>query len=355
MRDLIKFLPVNCGDAIRIIQKSSKNKTEGNILIDSGYVGTFNILYDGIEDIIKNNGKIDLWILTHLDADHINGAFEFLRDDKIKNKDKLIREFWFNFVNPFRVDTASDKVSLSVGIKLRDLLKVNRVNKIDNKIINTRNTIRINGRSITILSPDTKTYKELEEYWTKEESKYKKVNLTTKCADSESLDKKSILELAGYPDQKEPKKRDLANRSSIAFIYKCGNSRVLFLGDSMPSIVITSLKRLGYTKKNRLKVKYVKLSHHGSRMNFSKELLEYVDCDNFIISADGVNTHGIPDKEVFAKIILHSRRDFKRKLRFYFNHDDMRFRKMFSIDDNNLKRYNVKMCYLEKKTLKLKL
>ena len=42
-----------------------------------------------------------------------------------------------------------------------------------------------------------------------------------------------------------------------------------------------------------LKIDYVKVSHHGSKANTNDELLSLLDCNNFIISANGRH-HGLP-------------------------------------------------------------
>lgn len=355
MKSVIKVFPVNCGDAIRIIQKNNKGKTIGNILIDSGYIGTYGNLKEGICDTINNKSKIDLWILTHLDADHINGAVEFLRDKEINNKGKLIRKLWFNFFSPFEIQQANDFVSLAKGIALRELLKGSKI-EFSNKIIASNKKIKVNNASLTILSPDKETYQELKEYWEDEEKNYRKVEVESYSANKSELDKKSIKDLAELPDPKISLKKDLTNRSSIAFLYETNREKVLFLGDAIPSVIVESLINLGYSKTNRLKVKYIKLSHHGSRANYNTSLLDYVDCNEFIISANGLNSHGIPDKEVLAKIILHPRRDFKKKIKFHFNYADKRFKNMFEVDFDEISKYNFDTLFPKNdKTLKLKL
>ena len=76
------------------------------------------------------------------------------------------------------------------------------------------------------------------------------------------------------------------------------------MGDAHPSIVIESLKALGYSTHNPLRIDYIKVSHHGSKGNTNEELLTLIDCNNFIISANG-NHHGLPNKKTFARIIKH--------------------------------------------------
>ncbi|OJV54280.1 MAG: hypothetical protein BGO31_13095 [Bacteroidetes bacterium 43-16] len=353
MKGVIKVFPVNCGDAIRIIQKNGSGKTIGNILIDSGYIGTYKVLKEGIGDIIEKKSKIDLWVLTHLDADHINGAVKFLTDSEIQNGEIVIKKLWFNFSDSFRVHNSNGYVSFGKGIKLKkDMQKLNI--PFNNEIIAGPKKYIINNAKLTILSPDPKTYKELMKLWEIEEKKYDLIH-NSSFAGRKDYDWMKIKELSNAKDVKLSATLDLANRSSIAFIYEVYRTKVLFLGDAMPQIIIESLKSLGYSKKKRLKIKYLKLAHHGSRANYNRELLDYIDCNEFIISADGNNVHGIPDKEVLAKIILHPKRNFKKKMKFYFNYADDRFLEMFKVDEAERMKYNFETIFPRKgKVLKLK-
>ena len=75
----------------------------------------------------------------------------------------------------------------------------------------------------------------------------------------------------------------IPNRSSISFILEYKKQKVLFLGDTVPSLIIRKLKQL---KKNGTHLFFdaIKIAHHGSNKNTNQELLELVDSENFIIS-----------------------------------------------------------------------
>ncbi len=70
---------------------------------------------------------------------------------------------------------------------------------------------------------------------------------------------------------------------------------------------------------NKIKADYVKVSHHGSINNTSCELLDLIDCDNYIISTNGYR-HKHPDRETVARIIHHKGRDYSNKRILYFNY-----------------------------------
>ncbi|BAF71688.1 hypothetical protein [Sulfurovum sp. NBC37-1] len=122
--------------------------------------------------------------------------------------------------------------------------------------------------------------------------------------------------------------KSLPNGSSIAFILEIGDKKILFLGDSHPSVIIDGLKELRYSNRNKLEIDFMKVSHHGSKANTSNELLEIIKCDKFIISTDG-SKHGLPNKETLARIInKHS------GCKIYFTYPDL-IKKIFSEKELN--------------------
>src|SRR5690606_38146377 len=96
---------------------------------------------------------------------------------------------------------------------------------------------------------------------------------------------------------------------SIAFILETFDVRILALADSHPYVIEKSLEKAGFSKSNKLKVDVVKVSHHGSKNNTTCDLLDIIDCNDFIISTNGgSSTHTHPDREVIARIIYHPER-----------------------------------------------
>lgn len=99
---------------------------------------------------------------------------------------------------------------------------------------------------------------------------------------------------------------------------------ILFLGDAHPKFLEQSLSSKGYSKHNKLKVDFVKISHHGSKNNTTNNLLDMIDCDNFVISTNGGNSfHTHPDRETIARIIHHPERitsKYCKKRKIYLNY-----------------------------------
>lgn len=320
----IKFLKANNGDSIHI---SSGNK---NILIDTGTGATYLSKPNGrlqhgelkslINDLQSKNEKIDLLVITHWDDDHIGGVLKWFKED-LDSAKSMIKHVWFNsglLINQYfqSNSAAGDKTiiyseynpntSIQQGITFEKYLLENNMSY---SLIKT-NTEGINNIfdkvKFTLLSPIDK---ELEKLLTKWESEYNPYT----SASNKDYDK-SFEELLLNEFQEDTA---FHNGSSIAFILEIENKKMLFLGDAHPSVVVDSLTKSCYSKKNKLKIDLMKVSHHGSKANTSDELLDIIECDNFVISTDG-SKHGLPNKETIARIINKNENS-----KIYFNYPEL--------------------------------
>ena len=107
------------------------------------------------------------------------------------------------------------------------------------------------------------------------------------------------------------------NGSSISFIIEYKNTKLLFLADSHPSVIIESLKKHYKQEEFPLQFELIKISHHGSKNNTSVELLNYIDSDKFVFSTNGL-IHNHPDNETIARIVCRKTK-FTRNLYFNYN------------------------------------
>lgn len=114
---------------------------------------------------------------------------------------------------------------------------------------------------------------------------------------------------------------DILNSSSIAFLAEYKNKKILMLGDAHPEIVSAQLKLLlGKQGIKKIDVDIVKISHHGSKHNTTKELLGLINCNRFIISTDGSRPYNHPDTETISKIIMNAIENKSSKVYLYFNY-----------------------------------
>ncbi|RBW68220.1 ComEC/Rec2 family competence protein [Bacillus taeanensis] len=332
MSIFVKMLPAANGDCFLIKIKDQKDR---NILIDGGKgIVCHHQLKEEFKELKDNNSNIDLLILTHIDDDHISGIIRLYQDEKIDKS--IIKDVWFNsgeIISNYLKDNCgkgsrgivitpiSRKMSVRQGMTLEKEIEKN--NHWSKDVVISDQIKEIGDMKIKVLSPDLETINDLNDKWEREllrlrkqKSKERKMSFITDYH-------KSILELNELSFQEDT---SIFNKSSIAILLEYERHSLLMLGDSHPSIIISSLKNLGYSESNKLKVDLVKVSHHGSKRNTNTELLNMLDCTNYLISTDG-SKHGLPNKESLAKIIC----TMNQPINFYFNYSNMR--KIFSQEE----------------------
>lgn len=110
------------------------------------------------------------------------------------------------------------------------------------------------------------------------------------------------------------------NRSSIAFVWELVNKKILLLGDAASDVVKEGI--LAYKIKNQIPFNEqiifdaIKVSHHGSDANLSKELLKHIDSQNWIFCG---STSSAPHLHTIANIIYQPLPDSIFKRRLFFN------------------------------------
>ncbi|MGG0033335.1 MBL fold metallo-hydrolase [Priestia megaterium] len=315
----LKVFPANHGDSFLISFKEDSNFR--NILIDGGTgKQSYRQLKEEFKKVKASNQVIDLLIVTHCDDDHIKGIIDIFQDSSVDKT--IIKEVWFNSGQliakrledpiektdreiPLTMNN-SKKKSINQGITFEKELE--RLGCWSQTLIMSLLQQEIGNAKITVLSPDLTKLRKLNKAWEVEIDKRKQKSA------SKTDYSIPIEELLRNPFQEDDR---LANGSSIAFILEYKDYQILMLGDSHPSVVEYSLRELGYSEVNKLKVDIVKVSHHGSKYNTSESLLKIIDCKDFIVSTDG-KRHGLPNKECFARIL--STRQNEGRTTFYFNY-----------------------------------
>lgn len=319
----IKVLPAGCGDCILI--SFGEQKDIKNILIDGG-AGTVydDVLRNEIVKIRSEKQKIDLLIVTHTDTDHIGGIIKFIEDESLND---CIKEVWFNSWTNFEgkpVKLSHDTQEISAGSAKTLENKLLKMNIWQNKLIAQGISRKYNKAKITVVSPNQDSLEALRGY------------LKSEFPISESDDRKKEIEILQRRDFKENKA--IPNASSIAFVFEYKSKKILFTGDSFPSIVLEGLERMKFIDNKKVKFDYVKLSHHASKYNTSDEFLKNIECNNYIVTTMGCN--GKPNKETFARILK-----YHQPLNLFFNHKTKKTTDIFlHKDDVN---YQITQTYLE--------
>jgi beta-lactamase superfamily II metal-dependent hydrolase len=185
------------------------------------------------------------------------------------------------------------------------------------------------GINLTILSPDENKLNKLISKWKTEEVKIVKREMSGKKSSKENDYKKKIADFDLDVFNEDTSEE---NGSCIALMVCHKEANLLLLSDSHPSVVTASLKKMGYGGTKRLAIDYMQIAHHGSKFNTNDDLLQCIDCRNYIISADGLNTNNLPNKETIARII---RRNPNRNLNFFITQKNNFTSSIFKVDEYN--------------------
>lgn len=319
MKIKIKVFPANHGDSFLIT--INEEYSVKNILVDGGTgKESYRQLKDELQRISDEDQVIDLLIITHCDDDHIKGIIDIFEDSTIDKK--IIKKVWFNSGSlleerleetiigsdrdiPLILNNSKEK-SVKQGITLEKELE--RLECWDKTLIMGLLEEYVGEAKITVLSPNMLGLKKLNKAWEYEKNKIKEMSSVNT---DYSIPMEVLLKNKFQEDDRVP------NGSSIGFILEHGEEKILMLGDSHPSVVEESLKKLGYSSTFKLKVDVLKVSHHGSKFNTSISLLNIIDCQNFIISTNG-RRHGLPNKECLARIIATRKKG--ECTNFHFNY-----------------------------------
>ena len=329
---IIHMLRAHNGDAYIIQHKDSKEK-KYNLIIDGGTAGSYKGELKRLFETVNEEG-IDAVFLTHADDDHIGGILKFFSQTRKLN----VRKVYYNSAwllackfgieevgkNELLLDMSDVNHSYRQAVSFEDILCKKGINKNAQLIYDDVSDIKIGDIELKILSPTLDQLEKLSRQWERENYS------ETDNGGMQSDHKKKIRELW---DNKEQLVNTITNDSSIAFLLKYKQDTILFMGDANPETIRKALIKRGYSIENKIRLSFMKVSHHGSRHNITAGLLQLIICNKYLISTNGTR-HGHPDKETLAKIIRN--RNNKDKIYFYFNYEygDI-------ITEEEMKEYNV--------------
>ncbi|PWD91034.1 AVAST type 1 anti-phage system MBL fold metallo-hydrolase Avs1a [Ignatzschineria cameli] len=374
----IKMIPASHGDAFFI---SIPNQAF-NILVDTGIKSTYdNFIKQQLKSLKDRGELLNVLIITHIDSDHIGGSLSLLKDNKSSTESKIIEinDIWHNSYRHIQssmlkapdlrykqrnqnilkkiemlglqseesttIDGCSKSISAEQGSSLASMIQHGKYNW--NKyfdgnavMIENKRTVQLTSEiELILLSPNQQKLDDLKSFWFRElrrkgylgkedkdlfyddafefsmaideglEEKESKP-ISIEDLDIEQLSNKDFIEDNRYP-----------NGSSIAFILSYKGKKVLFLGDSHPTVIEESLREL-YPDLKSIWFDAIKVSHHGSKGNTSPSLLNLIDSGKYIISTNS-KSFNHPDLETLARII---NRTTEKTRYLYFNYEHEAYR-----------------------------
>jgi glyoxylase-like metal-dependent hydrolase (beta-lactamase superfamily II) len=328
----IEMLPANEGDCLWIEYGDANNPRR--MVIDAGRKEGYRTLADRLAGLSK---PVDLFVMTHIDDDHIFGAVPLFADERFNSA--FCKDTWYNgythLDSTIARRPAKDQLGplngeIFAGLLLREKFPWNEAFDEGATIVVPETgklpAVKLtDDMTLTLLSPTWKSLTALKHFWEKEldgldpgdaegalEIFANKPALQPDVLGA-LIDVEDLIERPYKADTKEP------NGSSIAFLAEHDGQAVLFTGDAHPPILEQSIARLLQERgQTVLPLNAFKISHHGSKNNTSSELLKLLDCRRFLISTNG-SRHGHPDQEAIARI-LYRNYENSEPTELYFNY-----------------------------------
>jgi beta-lactamase superfamily II metal-dependent hydrolase len=319
------MLPAGHGDSLLV--SYGEPGSPHYVLIDGGPYYAYrnkqfverNTLSARVKRLVDVGGRLELMVITHVDADHIEAAVRLLGN---RPSGLDIQDVWFNAWKHL-TPSPDDLLGPVQGEMLSALIQRegspwnaafgSQAIAVKSGEVSPPVTLP-GGLQLTLLSPTPVELAALRGTW---EEELRKEGLDP---DSPEEALARLMESRLKPDDllgeqrpdvdmlaEEPFESDDSptNGSSIAFIAEFEGKRCLFAGDAHPSVLEASVRTLlDEQGESRLHLDAFKISHHGSKGNLSPDLLELLACERYLISTNG-SYFDHPDEEAIARIVAH--------------------------------------------------
>lgn len=352
----IEMLKAAWGDCLWIEYGDRANPFR--ILIDGGITSTYESIKKRVLKLPEGKRHIDLFVITHIDEDHIAGSVKLL--GRLNELGLTFGDIWFNgyeHMEKMKEELSAEENDRLGGLHgeflsaLIEARKLNWNNAFDGGPVMVRDEGELPVRklpgqmNLTILSPTRKNLIDLIPEWNnnlKDTPIKNDRSLDTVLAVldqraalrpeddfDDRLGRRVAIEINNDEDIKKAEQLSYSedkakpNGSSIAFLMEYKDpedgleKKCLMTGDAFPSVIKKSLERLPSYDGSKLKIDLLKLSHHGSRNNTSVDLLKLLNCTHYCFSSSGKKFYH-PDKETVARVLIHGRG--RRKPQLYFNY-----------------------------------
>jgi beta-lactamase superfamily II metal-dependent hydrolase len=292
------------GDCL-ILEYGTKAKPRFT-LIDGGPPRNFEAnLATVLRQTVQNKGPLDLTVLSHVDNDHIVGLVDYFAElqagatDLPRPKD-LWHNSWGRAIDPQGViaprmlalmtlnraaamPMATNAVrGISEGNALRTKAKLvgipinDAFSQGDLITVGTAKTVSLGNLKLQVVGPTQKNLDRLRKDW---------MAWIDKHEDEVGTDDVMIMANSD---------RSVPNLSSIMLLAEADEKTILLTGDGRSDHLLDGLEEAGLLDAGgKLHVDILKLAHHGSERDVTREFFELVTADIYVASANGRD--GNPD------------------------------------------------------------
>ncbi|MBR1177097.1 hypothetical protein JQ617_24305 [Bradyrhizobium sp. KB893862 SZCCT0404] len=310
----LEMLPAREGDCL--ILSWGEADSPYRLLIDAGRESTSEAVLAYVEEHGGAKDMFELFIVTHIDRDHIEGAVALLRSERFR---PLVKQIWFN--DRGDLDYAPPEPGFETygaldGERLAALIAEHQIaNNLDFRpapVAVRQEELPVvelpGGLTLTVLSPDQQQLADLAKPW--EDTLREAPPGWEEYGETEPID---VAFLASRPFKSDKAK---PNGSSIAVVAAYKKRTILLTGDAHVGRLLASLALYKEMHPEHEGFALVKASHHGSRGNISNELVAAAQCSCWAISTNGAQ-YKHPDREAIARIIAGA----PDTVKLFFNYD----------------------------------
>jgi len=300
----IEALPAEYGDSIWIEYGSARRPRR--ILVDCGTQAVYReALRSRIESLKPQDRHFELFVVTHVDVDHIGGAVDLLAESR--RLGVTFGDIWFNGYRHLAAGRRGPLQGEDLTAHIEGMALPWNASFGGGPVVVPESaalpTVELaGGMRLTVLSPMPAQLAGLLPEWEKAcraaglvpGSGRRRLRHRVRALLSRAME--SIDALA---DRRFVSDSARPNGSSIALLAEYRGRRVVLAADALAPVLVSSLRRL--TGGGALRVDAFKLPHHGSRNNTNIELVRAVACPHWIVSTNG-KLFQHPDRECIARV-----------------------------------------------------
>lgn len=308
----VEMLPAENGDCL-LVEYGDPARPH-RVLVDCGAPSIAPVV---AERLARDGRPLELFVLTHIDADHISGVLPLFGGTGPR---PVVHDIWFNG----RDQLDAPFLGVKQGEAFSELLERLKLpwNRAATAAGATRpapivlppdGTLPVftlpGGLTLTLLSPGIDELHRLARHWDAElaELKSPAPALLGRKQPPPPVTDLAAFDVAALAAKGPARDPSVANGSSIAFLAEFDGRSILLTGDAHAEVLARSIRGLQRSRGRdgqRLAVSALKLSHHGSANATTQELLELLDCRQYLVSSNGKMFYH-PDREAIARVIVH--------------------------------------------------
>lgn len=305
----IEVLPARLGDAL-LVECLREQQPPWRMLVDGGPPDTWPLL----EARLRDDPRIDVAVITHIDSDHIGGMIPYLTSPLAAS----IGDVWFNgrthlpdlpgtrsvaqgesvvsaLLGPgggLTAGAAGSALPWNVAFGGGPLDTGDEAGFVEVSVPD--------GPRITLLSPTTKRLLALATAW------YDAVDDATRGADEPGPPDVPVPlgDLTALAAEATTKDGSVPNGSSIALLVEHRGASLVLGADAFGTVLGAGLAGVAAARGlTSLPVDAFKLPHHGSKGNVLQALLAVAPAHHYVMSSNGDTFHH-PDDQAVARVVL---------------------------------------------------